>query len=312
MHRTVKYLLIVGGSALAAEKEPIREIERIRVEPLEKKKVQVISENCGQLELARRAPACFLTTSRQILVAGGCQGPNEHSDTSEIYDVSNFQSKLVEEKLEIGASCSAFDPSSSGKFKPIFGGFVAHSCLDDVQVIEESTWKCRKLPNKLPKIKNSTVLEVKNGEFLLFGGWEDEQRTTRAIRRVVFNEDFTECTVEFAGFLPYAVEGHSCVRNGSDVYLIGGFDGCAVIDTIVKYNLETKQSEILPTKLFEKRENHVSALLSGRFLVVAAGWNGLKSLDDVEVFEIGEHNLERCHVAGSLQMARNRPSAVPV
>lgn len=69
--------------------------------------------------------------------------------------------------------------------KPIFGGFEAHSCLDDVQVLNNSgtMWKCRKLAKKSPKIKNSTILEVKNGEFLMFGGWEDEQRTSKAIRR---------------------------------------------------------------------------------------------------------------------------------
>ncbi|PIC53248.1 hypothetical protein B9Z55_003032 [Caenorhabditis nigoni] len=106
------------------------------------------------------------------------------------------------------------------------------------------------------------------------------------------------------------------VRIGSSVLLIGGFDGCFVLDSIIKYDLETKKSEILPQKLSEKRENHVSAVLSDRFLVIAGGWNSRISLDDVEVFKIQNSDekleLARCQVNGKLLMARNRPAGVPI
>uniref|UniRef100_A0A1I7TBS5 Uncharacterized protein n=1 Tax=Caenorhabditis tropicalis TaxID=1561998 RepID=A0A1I7TBS5_9PELO len=318
MQRAAKYLYIIGGCALASEREPIRTIERIHVEKLANNppSVKIISRNYAELALPRRSPSCFLTENRQnILISGGCTAPNEHTDTMEILRITeeNGESQLLAEKLEIGASCSGFDVETSSPQKPIFGGFEAHSCLDKVQVVTESTWKCEKLAKKLPKIKNSTVLEVKREEFLMFGGWEDEQRTSKAIRRIKFNENFTDYSVDFAGFLPYPVEGHSCTRIGSSVLLIGGFDGCFVIDTIIKYDLETKKSEVIPTKLREKRENHVSAVLSDKYLVVAGGWNSRKALDDVEVFCIKEGaELERCHVEGSLLTARNRPTGVPL
>uniref|UniRef100_A0A8R1E3Z1 RING-type domain-containing protein n=1 Tax=Caenorhabditis japonica TaxID=281687 RepID=A0A8R1E3Z1_CAEJA len=322
MHRNLaaKYLHLIGGCALSAEREPISEVERIHVQEVEKGHVRVIAENCGQLELARRSPACFLAQNGEILVAGGCLGPNDHTDSMEFLEsIENLtakkSSKILQEKMEVGASCSAFDPFSTSNFKPIFGGFEAHSCLDDVQVLDESAkWKCHKIPaKKLPKIKNAAVLEVKTGEFLMFGGWEDEQRTTKAIRRVIFNESFTDFTVNFEGFLPYPVEGHSWVQNGSDVYLIGGFDGFSVIDTIIRYNLDSKKTEIIPTKLAQKRENHVSAILSNKFLVVAGGWGSKNSLNDVEVFELHNGNcLERCQVEGNLNFARNRPAGVAI
>ncbi|CAL2028242.1 unnamed protein product [Caenorhabditis brenneri] len=315
MNRAAKYLYVIGGCALAAEREPIRSIERIHVEKASDG-VKISSETCGELAVPRRSPSCFLTENRsKILIAGGCTGPNQHTDSIELFLVENEggKSKLLEETMKIGASCSAFDVESSSTQKPIFGGFEASNCLDDVQIVDTATWKCRKLGKKLPKIKNSTVVEVADGEFLMFGGWEDEQRTTKAIRRITFNENFTDYTVDFAGFLPYPVEGHSCVRIGSSVLLIGGFDGCFVIDTIIKYGLETRKMEILPTKLYNKRENHVSAVLSDKYLVVAGGWNSRQSLNDVEVFEISDGlKLTKCNVAGTLQTARNRPTGVPI
>lgn len=332
MQRTSKYLYIIGGCALAAEREPIKSIERLHVDSPDSSRqnhVKITSKVCGNMNTPRRSPSCFLLGNvenrTRILIAGGCTGPNEHTDSIEIVKMQEEEkgaSRFLEEKLQIGASCSGFDPETEGPFKPIFGGFEAHSCLDDVQVIDTATWKCKKLPKKLPRIKNSTVLQVENREFLMFGGWEDEQRTTKAIRRITFNEDFSDYTVEFGGFLPYPVEGHSMVRIGSWVLLIGGFDGCFVLDTIVKYDLETRKAEILPIRLAGKRENHVSALL-GRFLIVAGGWNSRSSLDDVEVFEIQktdsstsddvvDFQLARCQVEGKMTMARNRPAGVAV
>ncbi|ULU13453.1 hypothetical protein L3Y34_016157 [Caenorhabditis briggsae] len=323
MHRTAKYLYIIGGCALAAEREPIKNIERICIENVEKSRenssplVKIHAEHVGNLSIPRRSPACFLLKNQQeILISGGCTGPNNHTNTMELLRISpEFSSKILEETLEIGASCSGFDWASKGPFYPIFGGFEAHSCLDDVQVLHQSqNWNAKKLGKKLmPKIKNSTILALENREFLMFGGWEDEQKTTKAIRKIKFNEDYTDYEVEFAGFLPYPVEGHSMVRIGSNVLLIGGFDGCFVLDSIIKYDLDTKKSEILPEKLSEKRENHVSAVLSDRFLVIAGGWNSRSSLDDVEVFEIQKDSeLARCQVNGKLLMARNRPAGVPI
>ncbi|CAB54322.3 Kelch repeat protein [Caenorhabditis elegans] len=320
MHKTAKYLYIIGGCALAAEREPIRQIERIHVEKAGDS-VNVISENCGQLTIARRSPACFLAGNQRILVAGGCSAPNEHTDSMEMLEISEIgeiRSIFLDEKLEIGASCSGFDWDTHSSEKPIFGGFEAHSCLDDVQVLNNSgtMWKCRKLAKKSPKIKNSTILEVKNGEFLMFGGWEDEQRTSKAIRRITFNEDFTDYSCDFAGFLSYPVEGHTCIQIDSSVFLIGGFDGCFVLDSIIKYDLKTGKSEVLDTKLRGKRENHVACVLGDTWLVVAGGWNSRQALDDVEVFEIrkigGKIELAPCQVAGKLNFARNRPSAVVI
>jgi hypothetical protein len=40
------------------------------------------------------------------------------------------------------------------------------------------------------------------------------------------------------------------------MFVIGGFDGFGVIDTIIKVNLKNWESEVIPTRLRFKRENH--------------------------------------------------------
>lgn len=71
--------------------------------------------------------------------------------------------------------------------------------------------------------------------------------------------------------------------------------------------------QVLPQKLAEKRENHVSAMLADKFLVIAGGWNGKESIDSVEVFEIsGNEDMVQCQVDGKLNFARNRPTGVAI
>lgn len=71
----------------------------------------------------------------------------------------------------------------------------------------------------------------------------------------------------FEGFLPYEVEGdfkiiyssklnfssfsgHSLAAHGSSIYLIGGFDGFSVINTIIKHDMTTRKSEVWESALY--------------------------------------------------------------
>jgi hypothetical protein len=91
--------------------------------------------------------------------------------------------------------------------------------------------------------------------------------------------------------LPYPIEGHTSVKHQNYVYIIGGlqvkilipycsflgYDGFAVVPTIIRYDLNAKKSEVLPTTLKTARENHVSALIEEdghSYLLVIGGWGG--------------------------------------
>ncbi|CAI5437835.1 unnamed protein product [Caenorhabditis angaria] len=305
-----KYLYVIGGCALSTERQPIDSIERISITDGGEQKINIESKICGQLSHAKRSPSVFVKDENTIIIAGGCLGPNNHSNEIEILQKSQDSSWTSQisgnSKCEVGHSCAAFH--SKSKTPVIFGGFEAHNCLESVQVQNEAG-DFRKIKGFLPKLKNSVALEIRD-EFLLFGGYQDEKETTAAIRRIKFNPSFTEYSIEFDGLLPYPVEGHSLAENDEYIYLIGGFDGCFVIPSIIRYSLKTKKSEILDTKLSEKRENHVSGIVGGKYLIVAGGWDSKKALDSIEVFEVLDSGDLRKIGEGKLETPRNRPSSV--
>ncbi|PIO52903.1 kelch repeat protein [Teladorsagia circumcincta] len=132
--------------------------------------------------------------------------------------------------------------------------------------------------------------------------------------RMSFEDSNTSYDVKMESVLPYGVEGHCCAFHNGYIYIIGGYDGISVIDTIVRYSVSDRSSEILPTQLSIARENHVCEIIFNRYLVVMAGWDGRQALDSVEVFEIVEEApfLIPLGIEFSLCQKRNRPASVAV
>ncbi|KAK6039612.1 kelch repeat protein, partial [Cooperia oncophora] len=123
--------------------------------------------------------------------------------------------------------------------------------------------------------------------------------------RLCFENSNTSYSIKMESILPYEVEGHCCAFHNGYVYIIGGYDGISVVDTIIRYNVSDGTSEvnlpfllhivvqqhnfqILPTRLSTARENHVCEIIFDRYVVVMAGWDGQQALDSVEIFEISE------------------------
>jgi hypothetical protein len=80
--------------------------------------------------------------------------------------------------------------------------------------------------------------------------------------------------------LPYKIEAHSIAvfEETNTLLVIGGFDGFGVVDTIIKINLRTWESEVICTKMEYKRENHTSQVLNGDTIVIAGGWSSGRSM----------------------------------
>ncbi|CAB3408613.1 unnamed protein product [Caenorhabditis bovis] len=271
-----KCLYVIGGCALSSEREPIKSIERVSIQTNDdSQNVTVESEICGDLAFPRRSPSVF-RAENGYLIAGGCAGPNQHLNSVEFIEISQTSLKSIPSSLQCpqAHSCAAFDPYSDLTLTNAF------------QVFKSSNRR-RNVNGYLPKLKNATVIE-NDGDFVIFGGWMDEKVTTDTVRRVRFDAQFSSYEVIFEGNLPYPVEGHCLVQNGTCVYLIGGFDGISVISSIIRYDLKTKKCQVLGAELSEKRENHVGGIIGGKYLVVAGGWNSKQSLDSIEVFELFE------------------------
>ena len=120
-------------------------------------------------------------------------------------------------------------------------------------------------------VKNGTCC-IDDGKIIIIGGWDE--RETKA--NIWVFDPVTECT-SFVGTLPKGVEGHSIAKVGSIVYIIGGFDGYGVTDSIMSLDLSTRHSEILDITLDQKRENHTCEVVKAgdeTLIIVNGGWSG--------------------------------------
>ena len=126
----------------------------------------------------------------------------------------------------------------------ILGGWDGIDCLNiiektDLSKKEPALTQLEKGSGLQGPVKNGACC-VDDGKVIIIGGW-DERETKSNIW--VFDPQ-SELT-NFVGNLPKGIEGHSIAKIGSIVYIIGGFDGYGVTDTIMKLDLNTRQSEIL-------------------------------------------------------------------
>lgn len=310
MQRTTA-LLIIGGCELSRERNPICSIEQVSLKNIDGK-VQLDSNVCGKLLEARRSPSIFLSNGC-VTVAGGCTGENFHSSSVERLYNNNatWLSTFVDSTVK-AHSCAAHLVFKGQQL--VLGGFTTHESLSDVQIITDKEAKIVKAPC-FPRLKNAVAVGS-DDEVIVFGGWEDERRTSNVVRRLKFSDDFDQCQVEFVTFLPSEIEGHSSAQIENLVFLTGGFDGFSVTDGIVVYDLETHKNQISETKLKIARENHVSGIVhvaDTAYLVVAGGWDGKKTLDSVEVFQISQNApYLKPEITGSLVIPRNRPSSISI
>ena len=137
----------------------------------------------------------------------------------------------------------------------------------------------------ISRLKNSSaIVDPKNpGKVLFFGGW-DEKRTLSSI----ISLDVNSQNSEVVQILPYTVEGHT-VTLVEDVskklFIIGGFSGVNLLDRITVMDEDGNFFDSI--KLETPRENHSTIFIKSlKQILVLGGWDGTRSLDTVERFEL--------------------------
>ncbi|EPB70694.1 kelch repeat protein [Ancylostoma ceylanicum] len=308
-------ILLIGGCSGGEEAGALRSIEEVAFQRSEAG-LEGHTRIVGQLQEQRRSPAVFREKD-DVLVIGGCQAKGCHSSSVERirWTDGDWNSESTSQSNSTnGKSCTAFSnlDESTGI---IIGGFNGSDCLKTVDIVSLNEDKvCSTSLADLPfRLKNSVAVSLENDTVLLFGGW-DESRTMRTVFRLRINKEHNNHDVNMEAILPYEVEGHGCAAHEGHVYIVGGYDGVSVVDTIIRYSVADKTSEILPVRLRTARENLVCEVVFGRYIIVMAGWDGRRSLDSVEVFEIVDEHpyLVPVNVDIKLCQARNRPASVVV
>ncbi|KHJ98763.1 kelch repeat protein [Oesophagostomum dentatum] len=236
-----------------------------------------------------------------ILIIGGCSDREEAGALQSVEEIT-FQRTTTGLKAHSQIVGQLAEPRRSPA--------VLHD-KDSFLVIGVFKMSFARLPDLPFRLKNGAAIALDDYNILLFGGW-DESRTMKAVFRLQFDKERDSYETSMEAILPYEVEGHCCVSHDGYIYTIGGYNGVSVVDTIVRYSVADRESEILPIRLSMARENHVCEIVFGRYLVVMAGWDGKRALDSVEIFEIVDKYpyLVRVDVAIRLAQARNRPASI--
>ncbi|XGW22952.1 hypothetical protein V3C99_005300 [Haemonchus contortus] len=308
-------VLIVGGCTERDEGGALYSVEELSFRKTPKG-IDINKHIVCKLREPRRSPAIF-AENNGFLVIGGCQRKGVHTGSAERirWNQNLLESgDLLHENVIEAKSCSAFTKldDSTGV---LIGGFNRMDCLKSVKLVKlnEPEVSSTSLPDLPFRLKNSAGVNISNSETLLFGGW-DESQTMKTVFRVCFTNCNTAYNIKMESILPYAVEGHCCAKHKDYIYVVGGYDGISVVDTIVRYSISDKTSEVLPTRLSTARENHVCEIILDRYLVVMAGWDGRQALDSVEVFEIINESpwILPTGIQFSLCEARIRPVSIPL
>jgi hypothetical protein len=117
--------------------------------------------------------------------------------------------------------------------------------------------------------------------------------------------------------LPFPIEGHGSIRHNDHIYITGGYDGICVVNKILRYDMISKETQILEVCLDIPRENHATVIIKedGRdYILIIGGWDGTKSLKNCEKFLILQHEpwLQRVECILELNVPRNRPAAIVI
>ncbi|CAJ0575261.1 unnamed protein product, partial [Mesorhabditis spiculigera] len=274
-------ICVIGGCTAIRENGALKSIESIEVDarseaPGERLK-RIETKTMGPLQIARRAPSVMKMSNGSILVAGGCSGPGAHEGSIEIVcgtESTSFDSLLPPHSC---AASSSIDPDEL----LIVGGYDGFECLNQVSLVNVANNKqsVTRLPTFGSPLKNGAMVNGGNGELLIFGGW-DGTRTMKSIFRMKLAGK--DASLEMCGILPHPSEGHSANRHQNSVFIVGGYDGYAVTDRIVRFDTTNSTAKVLNVKLEVARENHTAQII-GNFLVVLGGWDGHNALDSIEV-----------------------------
>uniref|UniRef100_A0A914W767 Uncharacterized protein n=1 Tax=Plectus sambesii TaxID=2011161 RepID=A0A914W767_9BILA len=297
-------ILIAGGCEFVKEQNGLQSVEIGSVD-VRDGGAHFSSRSIGPMTVARRSAALAATAAGDVIVVGGCSAPGVHESSAELFINNTNLWKPSSIMLQHGRSCCAQWSPNHDRLV-LFGGYDGVDCLRSVEMIDIEQGNVESLKNLPCSLKNAASIPMNEDRTVLVGGW-DGQRTLRTMFEFSLNDQ----TCSMLALLPFPVESHAIARNDHFAFVVGGYDGFSVIDSIVLVDLHNFESQVLSVRLAVARENHVCQIVQDKYLVVIGGWDGFRSLDCVEVFETvpSPPFLIASSTKGNLTCARNRPTS---
>ena len=228
----------------------------------------------------------FSFSGTKILIAGGRPREIEDSISSYILEVYFNETSITKiEYKDLPNVPHSFIEAAFGSFKGrtlIMGGYSRYGrkCFE----LDQEEYKF--IPSLNVNRWSAASTFIRN-KVIVAGGWHTIETPSDTIEILYWDESNRGSQwIESPSRLPIAVARHTMVTLNNKLYLIGGWDGSDMLDTIWIGTLDSKDYEInwvqMELRLQKKRHAHFSFVISNQIII----FGGLDIEDDVvEIIE---------------------------
>lgn len=144
----------------------------------------------------------------------------------------------------------------------------------------------------MPRDEHSAVLDEPNSQMVIFGGFQDGERTNEVAIYNLKTNVWQKVKLSDNAKRPCARSGHSAVVHNGVMYIFGGkAENSIKLNDLWGFNLQTQTwSKITPVDdvVPDTRSGHSSCIYDGLIMVFGGIFEVTKELNDVCAFSISQ------------------------
>ena len=243
----------------------------------------------------RRTGASSFVYQQQMFVAGGSSSGSgfRSLDNLERLNIDKKPAEWSNSVAKLPVKLYAHTSVVYQNRLIVTGGYTGNErASDDIFEILLTPPYTSKLLCKMPQPRIYHCSHLFGDNILTFGGSKtsvDKESTNS----VLLYDITTNKLYEQKARLPFAVSGMASVRWNNSVILMGGVDENGnALNTVVKYDVKTGKSELLPPMEYKRRG--CAAVVTENVVVVMGGWNKeQRQLNSVECFRFDRNVWEK-------------------
>jgi len=169
----------------------------------------------------------------------------------------------------------------------VIGGLVDAGVVNLVDVYETDSFQWTSAATK-PTAVSGASAAVLFGEIFVPGGRLADDRPTAVVEAYSPSNDAWRPVAA----LPVPIAGGLALSDGSNLYLLGGWDGEKYLDSAYVYDQAADAWQALPPMAHARADTAGDVI--GDRLYVVGGFDGTRELADCEYFDVAENRWENC------------------
>jgi N-acetylneuraminic acid mutarotase len=273
----------------------------------------------------RRSYHTSFVSENKLYVFGGLDIQN--GSLSSLFELDlSLVNNLNDEETERRVSCAWHEITQNGKEKPgevayhssvvhkeymyLFGGNNYHRTIQYADPNDEDsaktytplytlnlktfTWNAVRTRGDIvkPRDEHTAVLDESSQQMVVFGGFEDGERTNEILIFNLKNTIWSTVKQDPKNKGPCARSGHSACIHGGNMYIFGGkSDNSTKLNDLWQFNISSHKwtqlhgvDEVIP----EPRSGHSALIYDGVMLVFGGLFEVTKELNDICGYSLGQ------------------------